>query len=79
MPWIWKTGPSYASERDHFRQLLTEQKFPRRTLFCADAGFTGYELWKEIIDAGHAFLIGVGGKVTLLRKRGYVRERRYCQ
>jgi hypothetical protein len=81
MPWSWKTGPSYASERDHFRQMVAEQKFPQRTLFCADAGFTGYELWKEIIDAGHAFLIRVGGNVTLLKKLGYVRETQgivYC-
>jgi len=75
MPWSWKSGPSYASERDHFRQLLAEQKFPANTLFCADAGFTGYELWKAIIDAGHSFLIRVGANVTLLRKLGYVREK----
>jgi hypothetical protein len=28
MPWRWRTGPSYASERDHFRTMLREQKFP---------------------------------------------------
>ncbi|HEV3257648.1 MAG TPA: transposase [Gemmataceae bacterium] len=81
MPWSWKTGPSYAAERDHFRQLLREQKFPKDTLFCGDAGFTGYELWQAISDAGHSFLIRVGANVTLLRKLGYVRERAgivYC-
>ena len=56
MPWGWKTGPSYANERDHFRALLTEQKFPENTLFCADAGFTGYDLWQAMIDDGHSFL-----------------------
>jgi hypothetical protein len=75
MPWSWKTGPSHSSERDHFRQMLAEQKFPPRTLFCADAGFTGYDLWKEVIDAGHSFLIRVGANVTLLRKLGYAVER----
>lgn len=75
MPWSWKTGPSYSSERDHFRQMLREQKFPKNTLFCADAGFTGYDLWNEMIDAGHSFLIRVGANVTLLRKLGYVREK----
>jgi hypothetical protein len=75
MPWSWKTGPSHASERDHFRQMLAEGKFPEHTLFCADAGFTGYDLWKEMIDAGHSFLIRVGANVTLLRKLGYVREK----
>jgi hypothetical protein len=74
MPWSWKTGPSHSSEREHFKQMLTEQKFPKNTLFCADAGFTGYELWKMMIDAGHSFLIRVGANVTLLRKLGYVRE-----
>jgi Transposase DDE domain len=74
LPWSWKNGPSYANERDHFRQLLAEQKFPADTLFCADAGFVGYDLWKAIQDAGHSFLIRVGGNVTLLRGLGYVRE-----
>jgi hypothetical protein len=81
MPWSWKTGPSYAAERDHFRQMLTEQKFPKNTLFCGDAGFTGYELWKAMSDQGHAFLIRVGANVRLLRCLGYVRERAgivYC-
>ena len=81
MPWSWKTGPSYAAERDHFRDMLREQKFPENTLFCGDAGFTGYELWKTIIDTGHSFLIRVGANVKLLRKLGYVRERAgivYC-
>jgi hypothetical protein len=81
MPWGWKAGPSYAAERDHFRRLLAEQEFPKDTLFCGDAGFTGYELWKAISDAGQAFLIRVGANVTLLRQLGYVRERAgvvYC-
>lgn len=81
MPWGWKSGPSYASERDHFKQLLAEQTFATDTLFCADAGFTGYELWRTIIDKGHSFLIRVGANVTLLRGLGYVQERAdlvYC-
>jgi Transposase DDE domain len=75
MPWSWKSGASNSSERDHFRQMLREQNFPENTLFCAAAGFTGYDLWKTIIDGGHSFLIRVGANVTLLRKLGYVRER----
>src|SRR5207244_10501157 len=70
MPWSWKTGPSYAAERDHFREMLREQKFPKNTLFCCDAGFTGYEFWKAIIDANYQFLIRVGANVTLLRQLG---------
>jgi Transposase DDE domain len=75
MPWGWKSGPSYASERDHFKALLAEETFPTDTLFCADAGFTGYELWKALIDKGHSLLIRVGANVRLLRQLGYVRER----
>ncbi len=82
LPWSWKSGPSTSSEREHFQQMLSEQKFPENTLFCGDAGFTGYDLWKAVMDAGHHFLIRVGGNVTLLRGLGYyVRERKgivYC-
>ena len=81
MPWSWKTGPSYSAEREHFRQALSVEKYPQNTLFCGDAGFTGYELWKAIIDAGQSFLIRVGANVKLLRRLGYVRERAglvYC-
>lgn len=75
LPWSWANGPSTSSERDHFRALLREQTFPADTLFCADAGFTGYDLWKAIRAAGHSFLIRVGANVTLLRQLGYVQER----
>jgi hypothetical protein len=51
--------------------MLCEQRFPENTLFCGDAGFTGYELWKAVIDRGHHILIRVGANVTLLRKLGY--------
>jgi hypothetical protein len=74
MPWGWKTGPSNANERVHFQHLLDTQSFPKDTLFCADAGFTGYPLWKALGEAGHAFLIRVGANVKLLRNLGYVRQ-----
>ena len=67
MPWCWRTGPSTSSERGHFLDLLKSCVFPQNTLFCADAGFVGYELWKGIIDAGHHFLIRVGGNVHRAR------------
>lgn len=75
MPWSWKTGPSTSSERDHFCAMLTTQVFPEKTLFCADAGFVGYEFWKAIQDAGHHFLIRVGANVRLLKHLGHTRER----
>jgi hypothetical protein len=75
MPWSWKCGPSYASERNHLRAALEASEFPENTLFCCDAGFTGYDLWKALLDQGHHFLIRIGANVRLLRKLGYVRER----
>lgn len=76
MPWCWRTGPSTSSERGHFLDLLKSCVLPQKTLFCADAGFVGYELWKAIVDAGHDFLIRVGGNIVLLRKLGRVRVER---
>ena len=28
LPWCWKIGPSYSSERAHLLEMLAEQKFP---------------------------------------------------
>lgn len=70
LPWCWKTGPSTSSERHHFMDLLRTQEFPENTLFCADAGFIGHELWSTILQQGHSFLIRVGGNVRLLRNLG---------
>jgi Transposase DDE domain len=71
LPWCWKMGPSDSSEREHFREMLMQQSFPENTLFCGDAGFTGYDFWKSIMDQGHYFLIRVGANVRLLTKLGY--------
>jgi hypothetical protein len=70
LPWCWQTGPSTSSERHHFIDLVKMCLFPKNTLFCADAGFVGYELWKAIIDQGHHFLIRVGANVRLLKGLG---------
>jgi hypothetical protein len=75
MPWAWRCGPSTASERDHLLELLEQQKFPGNTLFCGDAGFVGYRLWKAILDGGQNFLIRVGANVRFLRELGQVRQR----
>jgi hypothetical protein len=66
LPWTWKSGPSHACERDHFRDLLKEQPFPENTLFCGDAGFVGYPLWAKIAGQGLYFLVRVGANVNLL-------------
>jgi len=75
LPWCWKVGPSYDSERSHLLTLLAEQKFPDHTLFCCDAGFYGYDFWRSILDHGHQFLIRVGSNVRLLKNLGVVQQR----
>ncbi len=73
LPWCWKTGPSTSSERHHFMEMLKVNLFPEKTLFCCDAGFVGYELWRSITDANHSFLIRVGANVRLLKNLGHAR------
>jgi hypothetical protein len=81
LPWCWKIGPSYSSERAHALELLGEHKFLEFTLFCGDAGFVGYDFWSTIAGRGHHFLVRVGSNVRLLKNLGYAREREgivYC-
>jgi hypothetical protein len=81
LPWNWKLGPSYSSERAHLKTLLDEHRFPENTLFCADAGFVGYDFWRMILDHDYSFLIRVGGNTRLLKNLGEVRQRSdvvYC-
>lgn len=66
LPMTWRLGPTDSSERAHVAEMIASEKFPKKTLFCADAGFTGHTLWSQVIDAGQDFLIRVGGNVKLL-------------
>lgn len=75
LPWCWKTGPSNSSERDHLVDMIKSMKFPEKTLFCCDAGFTGYEFWKSLLEAGHHFVIRVGGNVRLLKGLAHTRHK----
>jgi hypothetical protein len=75
LPWCWKLGPSYSSERAHLETLLQEQRFPENTLFCGDAGFFGSDFWRRILEEGHSFLMRVGSNVRLLKHLGVVRQR----
>ena len=74
LPWCWKTGPSTSSERHHLMDMIRSHVFPEKTLFCCDAGFTGYELWSTILELGHDFLIRVGGNINLLKDLGHCRS-----
>ena len=72
LPWAWKTGPVDSSERTHMLEMLGV--LPENSMIVADAGFVGYDNWRAIKDAGHAFVIRVGANVKLLKKLGYARE-----
>ena len=65
LPWQWCVGPSNSSERQHLTRLVDD--LPERTLLTADAGFAGYKCWRQIIEAGHHFLIRVGSNTRLLK------------
>lgn len=65
LPWDWHIGKGTESERTHLRSMLAG--LPVNALLVADAGFTGYELLKDIIGSGRHLLIRVGASVTLLR------------
>lgn len=65
LPWAWKHGGLAEGERTQFRPLL--QQLPQNALVIADAGFVGYQLWREILEGGRHFLIRVGANVELLK------------
>jgi hypothetical protein len=74
LPWTWRLGPSNASERDHVKEMLAEEEFPENTLFCGDAGFTGYPLWRAIREANGDFVVRVGANVKLLSEHADVKK-----
>jgi hypothetical protein len=74
LPWTWRLGPSNSSERHHVREIIEQEQFPHCTLFTGDAGFVGFEFWQSIINAGHDFLVRVGGNVKLLSQNVNFKE-----
>lgn len=74
LPWTWRLGPSHASEREHVKDVLATEEFPKHTLFCGDAGFVGYPLWQAILQAKCHFVIRVGGNVKLLSEHADVKK-----
>lgn len=68
LPWDWIVGRGTESERDHLRTMLAS--LPAGSLLVADAGFTGFDLMREIVGQGHSFLIRVGANVSLLKALG---------
>lgn len=69
LPWAWISGGVNESERDHLRRLI--EFLPSAALLVADAGFTGFDLLKQLDSKGVSFLIRIGANVTLLRQLGF--------
>jgi hypothetical protein len=67
--WGWRRGLARSSERDLLREML--DLLPKAAMLLADAGFTGYELLKQLRDRRIDFLIRVGRNVYLLKALGY--------
>lgn len=74
LPWCWRCGDAKASERHHLRAMLPE--LPAGALLLMDAGYTGYELLKDIITSGRSFILRVGAGVELLEDLGCDHQRR---
>lgn len=71
--WDWRRGGGKEGERNHLREMIAT--LPQAALLLADAGFTGYELLRELAQSGRSFIIRAGANVRLLRKLGLaVRE-----
>ena len=68
LPWLWRLGKANASERDHLRNMVST--LPEHSLLVADAGYAGYEYWKQLLEAGVHFIIRVGSGISLLQELG---------
>ena len=74
LPWAYRVGPGTDSERRHMCDMIVE--LPEKSLLVADAGFVGYALCRDLMLAGHSFLLRVGRNLTLLTDLGYHYEAR---
>jgi Transposase DDE domain len=69
LPWCWQAGNADASERHQLRQMLGE--LPPKALLLLDAGYTGYDLLKDVMASGRSFIVRVGASVELLERLGW--------
>jgi len=70
-PWDYRIGPGVENERTHLRAMLAA--LPEGATIVADAGFTGHDLLREILQSNRHVLFRVGSNVRLLQKLGYAR------
>jgi hypothetical protein len=74
LPWAFERGGARAGERSLLRRMLGT--LPPNALLLLDAGFTGYDLLKALLDGGRSFVVRVGSNVHLLSKLGYAVDER---
>jgi len=67
VPFAWRFGKGTASERDHLRHLL--KTLPKKALVVCDAGYTGYELARDMMAQGVDLLIRMSSTVTLYTEK----------
>jgi hypothetical protein len=73
VPWAWRIGKGTASERSHLLQMLP--LLPSAALLVADAGYFGFELARQLVQAKVHFLLRMSSNVTLYTKQNVALER----
>jgi len=64
VPFTWRLGQGgKASERNHLVRML--KYLPGKALVVADAGYYGYQLIRELLQAKVSFLIRMSSNITL--------------
>lgn len=72
LPWDFRVSAGATGERADALEMI--DGLPARSLMVADAGFISYAFCRELLRKGHAFLLRVGGNLTLLRQLGYYEQ-----
>src|SRR5260370_28225415 len=73
LPWAWRVGKGTASERAHLMQMLP--LLPRAALLVADAGYSGFELTRCLVQQKVSFLLRRSSNVTLYTEKEVALER----
>jgi hypothetical protein len=58
LPWAWRIGAGIQSEQRHLRSMAGV--LPSGSLLVADAGFTGFDLLRSLVDRGVQVLVRMG-------------------
>lgn len=61
--WSWHWGKGTANEQHHLRRLLPT--LPERSLLVVDAYYQGYELFNDILESEHSFLVRLSSRSCL--------------